>query len=129
MGWCSATYIFDATMHAVNDVLDDIMEQYSDHLPKHEMFLRVARPLVKKLEDGDWDCQQESDFYDKYKWDLWPDVEQNLINDLKEYAEPGDEYEDREGILHRYSEEKQAFYHPLDIKCNDPDCLDYRGRK
>ena len=125
MGWCSATYIFDEVMYAVNDMLDEIKGQYCDHLPKREMFLKIARPLVKKLEDGDWDCQQESDFYNEYKWDLWPRFAQDWIDDLKAYPDPGDEYEDREGILHRYSEERTGFYHPGGNKCSDPDCLDY----
>lgn len=127
MGWCSATDIFDATIKAAIAVLNEIHDQYADHFNRHEMLLKIARQLKDKLEAGDWDCQQESDYYQDLKWDLWPELEQDYINDLKEYPWEGAEYEDREGILHRYSELAKAFYHPFSIKCNDPDCVDYGG--
>jgi len=72
MGWCSATNIFDATIEATQEVLNEIYGQYCDYIPKHEMLVKIARPLANELDDRDWDCHRESDFWDQLKWDLWP---------------------------------------------------------
>jgi len=49
MGWCSATYIFDQVVKALKEDGDkkDAITQ-----------------LIVALEDGDWDCQADSDYYD-----------------------------------------------------------------
>ena len=51
MGWCSATSIFDS-----------VCEGLLDDKPKDTK--EVIRELVVALEDGDWDCQQDSAFWD-----------------------------------------------------------------
>ena len=43
MGWCSATLIFD-------NVCDGLLED-------------TIRALAVALEDGDWDCQQDSAYW------------------------------------------------------------------
>ena len=48
MGWCSGTEIFDVVAEAV---LED--------LPKEEILGR----LIDVLEDHDWDCQCDSDYW------------------------------------------------------------------
>lgn len=48
MGWCSGTEIFDVVAEAV---LED--------LPKEEVLGR----LIDILEDHDWDCQCDSEFW------------------------------------------------------------------
>ena len=52
MGWCSATRIFDSVAAAL---LDE--ESKTD---VHS----VLKELAIALEDGDWDCQCDSDYYD-----------------------------------------------------------------
>jgi len=51
MGWCSATEIFDA-------VCDGILSD--EDKSKKE----VLTTLIASLEDGDWDCQQDSEYWD-----------------------------------------------------------------
>ena len=51
MGWCSGTRIFDAVCEGL------LAEQPKD---KKE----ALRELIVALEDGDWDCQSESKFWD-----------------------------------------------------------------
>lgn len=51
MGWCSATRIFDSVCDAV------LNEEKTD--PKE-----ILMALVGELEGGDWDCQQDSAFWD-----------------------------------------------------------------
>jgi hypothetical protein len=51
MGWCSATSIFDS-----------VCEGLLSDQPKSKK--EVLKELIVALEDGDWDCQTESEFYD-----------------------------------------------------------------
>jgi hypothetical protein len=53
MGWCSATPIFDKVAHFVlkTDAPDD--EKYE-----------VLYVLADALENEDWDCQSDSDFFE-----------------------------------------------------------------
>lgn len=51
MGWCSATIIFDSVVGALLD---------HQKINKKD----VITMLIRKLEDGDWDCQQDSDYWD-----------------------------------------------------------------
>lgn len=53
MGWCSATPIFDAIGKYVLD----------SELPEEKQF-GIMRVLADALEEEDWDCQQDSDYYD-----------------------------------------------------------------
>lgn len=51
MEWCSATNIFDSVCDGLlNDKPSDKKE--------------VLTSLISALEDGDWDCQQDSDYWD-----------------------------------------------------------------
>lgn len=49
MGWCSATIIFDKVVGALLDDKD-----------KKE----AIKALIEALEDNDWDCQSDSDYFD-----------------------------------------------------------------
>lgn len=53
MGWCSATEIFDKVLAEIIDT--DLPEENQE---------RVVRVLIDALEEGDWDCQQDSSYYD-----------------------------------------------------------------
>jgi hypothetical protein len=53
MGWCSATVIFD-------NVCDSLLVE-GDKKPTPE---ETIRALAAALEDGDWDCQQDSAYWD-----------------------------------------------------------------
>lgn len=52
MGWCSATEIFDEVCSALLDEGDK---------PSVE---ETLKRLVIALEDGDWDCQSDSRYWD-----------------------------------------------------------------
>lgn len=51
MGWCSATLIFD-------NVCDALLAD------KPQDVKSTIRALAAALEDGDWDCQQDSAYWD-----------------------------------------------------------------
>jgi hypothetical protein len=50
MGWCSATDIFD-------DIVGEILNPTRSSK-------NVIKKLIETLEDMDWDCQYESDYFD-----------------------------------------------------------------
>lgn len=52
MGWCSGTQIFD-------DVASVLLGKKKTKTPKE-----VLKLLAKAMEDMDWDCQQDSDYWD-----------------------------------------------------------------
>lgn len=56
MGWCSATGIFDS-------VLDAGLPYITDKAAQERFVYLVAVPLW----DGDWDCEGDSDYYEKFK--------------------------------------------------------------
>ena len=51
MGWCSATSIFDK-------ILDQVLSK------KKQSREKFIESLINTLEDNDWDCQQESEYWD-----------------------------------------------------------------
>lgn len=51
MGWCSGTVIFDVVADAL----------LGDKVVSKEAVLEV---LITALEDGDWDCQQDSEYWE-----------------------------------------------------------------
>lgn len=53
MGWCSGTDIFDRIAEKV----------LGSELPEKSQ-LEIIDTLVDALEDGDWDCQSDSDYFE-----------------------------------------------------------------
>lgn len=71
MGWCSGTDVFDTV---VKDVLINKASKE-----------QIIRNLIIALEDKDWDCHQDSDYYDnpkvqKIMKELHPDWEDDNDN-------------------------------------------------
>ena len=56
MGWCSATEVFDP-------VAGFILERIEGPEDRIEA-KKVLTKLIEVLEDRDWDCQQDSDYWD-----------------------------------------------------------------
>lgn len=56
MGWCSVTTVFDAVAKFVLD--PNMPEVITD-----EMKYEALNTLATMLEENDWDCQSDSDYY------------------------------------------------------------------
>jgi hypothetical protein len=52
MGWCSATEIFDGVIKEIIGKVDD------------ETLNRIALRLGMELQNHDWDCECDSDYFD-----------------------------------------------------------------
>jgi hypothetical protein len=53
LGWCSGTRIFDT-------IVSDLRSQ---NIPQ-DKFYHIVWNLICELEDMDWDCQSESDYWE-----------------------------------------------------------------
>lgn len=58
MGWCSGTEIFDGVI----DVIAPIVEP--ERLPG------IAEHIAEMLWNGDWDCEEDSKYYDELLVDI-----------------------------------------------------------
>ena len=58
MGWCSGTYVFDA-------VIGTFVDQFDLNDPSNiSRFNIMLEKLNDALVDQDWDCEQDSEYYD-----------------------------------------------------------------
>lgn len=87
MGWCSATEIMDTALQAAEKVAASVAYELGAQLDdtKQEALNDHLRPFVatiaEHLRDGDWDCEQDSDYFDRFpremlglddqEWEQW----------------------------------------------------------
>jgi hypothetical protein len=73
MGWCSATEIMDWAIQmadlAVEEALGDAPDEETQARVEERIRSRVAC-LARKLHDNDWDCEQDSDFFDRFPQEM-----------------------------------------------------------
>lgn len=80
MGWCSATEIIDTAIKAADDVLERAYAELGvdpgrvtldDVRPTLDDVLRpFVATLAAKLRDEDWDCEQDSDYFDRFAQEM-----------------------------------------------------------
>lgn len=87
MGWGSAVHIFDHVIKDTKEVLQELHDDYSDHFSTHEMLVKIASSLARELEAGDWDTQQDSDYFEELKWDVFPQIAADLEEELRLYGD------------------------------------------
>lgn len=85
MGWCSGTLIMDAAVSAADALAARFREFEDEHqccppVPTGELdnLLRpFVRTIARKLHDGDWDCVDEADAFDRFPQEMhdFDDVE------------------------------------------------------
>lgn len=88
MGWCSATEIMDAAVKGAEAVADRLLttaaevsgrtaadaREVATRLGVQDELDQVLSPFVaaiaKKLRDGDWDCIEESAYFDRFPQEM-----------------------------------------------------------
>lgn len=80
MGWCSATEIIDTAITAADDVLEHAYAELGvdpdrvtlgDVRPTLDDVLRpFVSTLAAKLRDADWDCEQESAYFERFPQEM-----------------------------------------------------------
>lgn len=104
MGWCSATDIMDAAVKAADELLvkaydalgvdservtlEDIRDELDDAMRPY------VRSIADKLRDGDWDCIEESDYFDRFPQEMLgysdSEYESRLRQQLKDAVDYGE---------------------------------------
>lgn len=73
MGWCSATEIIDwaiqMTDQAVQVALGDEPDKETEERVDKAISYLVGA-LARKLHDEDWDCEQDSDFFERFPQEM-----------------------------------------------------------
>lgn len=106
MGWCSATEIVDTAItgaiRAVAEAWQIASGMDGARTPEFANALNrdpelqgrlddVLRPFVRtisrKLNDGDWDCQSDSDYYDRFGQEMHDFSDQEWADYQKEQAD------------------------------------------
>lgn len=87
MGWCSATEIMDTALSAAEAVAVRATEMAAEveegtrgpdvnPLPELDEVLRpFVITIAEKLRDGDWDCIEESEYYDRFAQEMHGDTD------------------------------------------------------
>lgn len=80
MGWCSATLIMDAAVSAADAAVSAVLDDFDVELSRgkvDEVLRPFVRTIARKLHDGDWDCVDEADAFDRFPQEMhdFDDVE------------------------------------------------------
>jgi hypothetical protein len=80
MGWCSATYIFDTAIEAAYKLQRETLgsNRPAPDFP-NQALIKFAKTIRDELEDGDWDCQNESEYWEDLAQYLWPEHWQEYL--------------------------------------------------
>lgn len=93
MGWCSATEIMDAALEAALELLASMRSE--PQVVNQRSVDKVLRPFVRKvareLRDGDWDCIEESNYFDRFGPEMYGDTEEQFyrrqVENFRDYPE------------------------------------------
>lgn len=114
MGWCSATDIMDAAVAgaeaAVRAVLEEFAPPGSDEAvqTKVDDALRpFVRTIARKLHDGDWDCVDEAEAFDRFPQEMYDHDDQEHEAWIRDHLEEATRYDEPEDVL-RWSQMLKA---------------------
>jgi len=107
MGWCSATDIMDAAVKgaeaAVRVVLEEFAPPGSDDAVQAKVD-DVLRPFVvtiaRKLRDGDWDCIEESDYFERFRQEMLGHDDQEHAAWIRENLGDAVRYDENDQVAH-----------------------------
>lgn len=110
MGWCSATEIMDAAVegalrsitaawqiasgneNAKTPAYANALQQRPELRTELDQVLRpFVRTIAAKLRDGDWDCIEESNYYDRFGPEMQGDTDDEFYQrQVRTYGEAED---------------------------------------
>lgn len=99
MGWCSATEIMDTAIAAAEAVADAMLD-IAAAPPAHtnaamdEALRTFVAALAVTLRDGDWDCIEESDYFERFPQEMLGHSDDEhkawLVENVKNAADYGE---------------------------------------
>lgn len=66
MGWSSATQIFDEVIAAADEMLSDTIVDEASAKEAEFLMERFADRVADELRDGDWDCEDDSKYFERF---------------------------------------------------------------
>lgn len=104
MGWCSATDLMDTALAAAEAAVQAALSETDCPEPSAEQLeARVdaaLRPFVAKLaevlRDNDWDCVDESDYFDQFPQEMLGHNDQEHLAWLVKNVKDSADYQDGE---------------------------------
>lgn len=86
MGWGSAVDIFDIAVKAAKKLQQDTLKSKS-HVADREALVEFAKVIKEELESGDWDTQQESEYFEDLKWEVFPEIARDIEEEKELYGD------------------------------------------
>jgi hypothetical protein len=101
MGWCGGTEIMDAAVQALDEVLKGAydalgvdservtLDDIQDHLD--DLARPFVRRIAKMLHQGDWDCVNEAEAFDRFPQEMYDHDDQEHAAWLRDRIRDSDE--------------------------------------
>lgn len=92
MGWCSATEIMDTAIRAALRLVTSAQPQLrADLLVTDELLRPFVRSVAQELRDGDWDCIEDSNYFERFAPEMYGDTEEQFywrqVENFRNYPE------------------------------------------
>lgn len=108
VGWCSATEIFDTAIGMLVKVVKEFSGpaagEPSIDAAVDDLIREDVKKFAKKLRDADWDCVDESEYYDRFTQEIhgFEDVEyeEHLLQQIGDYPTRAGELFEKLKALH-----------------------------
>jgi hypothetical protein len=95
MGWCSATEIMDALIESVDKVAAEMSGPAAGEPEIVAATDDLIRPVVARvataLRDGDWDCIEESTYFDRFRQEMLGYDDEAMIGWYRDRLTEGDD--------------------------------------
>lgn len=109
MGWCSGTEIMDAAVEAADKLLegaygalgvDSERVTLEDIRPQMDELMKpYVRTIARKLHDGDWDCVEEANAFERFPQEMYDYDDREYETWLRERLKDASEYGEAEDVL------------------------------
>ena len=106
MGWCGGTDIMDAAVEgaeaAVRAVLEEFAPPGSDEAVREkvdEVLRPFVRRIARKLHEGDWDCVDEADAFDRFPQEMYDHDDRQHEAWIRDRLADATRYDEPEQVL------------------------------
>lgn len=100
MGWCSGTEIMDAAVKAADAIMEHVLKRVSEEgadasdvliYERDEILRPFVRTIARKLQEGDWDCIDEAEAFDRFPQEMYDHDDQEHAAWLRDRIRDSDE--------------------------------------
>lgn len=108
MGWCSATDIMDAAVEAADKLVQGTYDALgvdpdrvtvADIQPQLDELMRpYVRTIARKLHEGDWDCVDEANAFDRFPQEMYDHDDREHEEWLRQHLKDAVDYGDADDV-------------------------------